>query len=163
MLIGSRGLFEIKLENNKIFSFTQKKAIPASQFVYFMKQDKQGFIWMGTDDGIYRYDPTKDEAIHFDRSDGVQSQSFNSDGALLSSAGVMYMGGRNGVNYLHPEEYKPSSSSLKPMVLSFFVDGKDSAVNSSLQIPYNNNQVSFIISAPEYKKTISFAIPLPAY
>lgn len=153
ILIGSRGLFEVKLEGNKIESFSQKNAIPEEQFIYCMKQDRNGFVWLGTDDGIFRYDPVKDEAHRFDISDGVQSQAFNSDGAFFSSKGVMYLGGRNGFNYFKPEEFKLKKASLKPFVLSFSVTIGDSMFAQLPQeIPYNVRNIDFVISAPELNK-----------
>lgn len=138
MLIGSRGLFEVKLQGGRIISFQMKKGFPADQFIYCMKQDKQGFVWLGTGNGIIRYDPLKDESVFFDHSDNVQSRTFNSDGAFLSSTGIMFMGGKNGVNYFDPAAYSPSIQKLQPLVLSFASGG--------------TSNVNFIISAPEFKK-----------
>lgn len=153
MLIGTRGLFEAKLQGNKLVAFTPKKVFPAEQLIYCMQQDSKGFVWLGTDDGIYRYDPLKDEAIRFDESDGVQSQSFNSNGAFLTSNGIMYMGGKNGFNYFRPDAYAPGTENLQPFVLSFSVAIGDSIYNSlPKQIPYNGRNLDFIISAPELKK-----------
>lgn len=153
MLIGSRGLYEVKMQGRKMVSFEQKKAFPSEQFIYCMKKDGQGFIWLGTDDGIYRYDPEKEEAIRFDASDGVQSQAFNSDGAFLSSKGVLYMGGKNGFNYFRPDTYVPVKETLQPFVLSFAVAIGDSIYNSLPQhIPYYARNLDFIISAPELQK-----------
>ncbi|HEU4470910.1 MAG TPA: two-component regulator propeller domain-containing protein [Flavisolibacter sp.] len=153
MLIGSRGLFELRLQDGKPLSFERKKAIPAEQFIYCMKQDGEGIVWLGTDNGIYRYDPLKDEATKFDASDGVQSQAFNSDAAFLKSDGTMYMGGKNGFNYFRPEAYKPSASSLQPFVLSFAVTIGDSLYSRlPASIPYHGRNLDFIISAPELNK-----------
>jgi ligand-binding sensor domain-containing protein/putative methionine-R-sulfoxide reductase with GAF domain len=137
MLIGSKGLYEARLQGNRIVSFQLKKGFPAEQFIYCMKQDKQGIIWLGTGDGIIRYDPVKEESVFFDRSDNVQSRTFNSDGAFLSSAGIMFMGGKNGVNYFDPAAYSPSVQKLQPLVSSFTSGA---------------GNVDFIISAPEFKK-----------
>lgn len=153
MLIGSRGLFEVKLQGNKIVSFAQKKTIRSEQFIYCMKQDRQGFVWLGTDDGIYRYNPVKDEAVQFDASNGVQSQAFNSDGAFLSSGSVMYMGGKNGFNYFRPDAYAPVTETLQPFVLSVAVNINDSIYTRLPgRIPFHGHNLDFVISAPELKK-----------
>lgn len=151
MLIGSKGLFEVEVKNNKIVSFTQKKSIPSSLLIYCMKKDAKGFIWLGTDDGIYRYDPLKDESILFDRSDHVQSQAFNSDGAFLSSTGILFMGGRNGVNYFNPMAFSPSAATLNPQLLSFTIEDSIQ-YTSNYKIPYSSRNIDFIISAPEFNK-----------
>lgn len=151
MLVGSKGLFEIEVDGDKIISFKPKRSIPSSLLVYCMKKDANGFIWLGTDDGIYRYDPLKDESILFDRSDHVQSQAFNSDGAFLSSTGLLFMGGRNGVNYFDPIAFSPTPGTLNPQLLSFTIE--DSIhYTADYKIPYDSRNIDFIISAPEFKK-----------
>jgi ligand-binding sensor domain-containing protein/putative methionine-R-sulfoxide reductase with GAF domain len=151
MLVGSKGLFEIEVKDDKIISFKQKKSISPSLLVYCMKQDANGFVWIGTDDGMYRYDPWKDEAVLLDRSDHVQSQAFNSDGAFLSSTGLMFMGGKNGVNYFDPLEFSPATGALNPQLLSFTIE--DSIhYSSNYKIPYSSRNIDFIISAPEFNK-----------
>jgi putative methionine-R-sulfoxide reductase with GAF domain len=153
MLIGTRGLYEVKVQDNKIISFSQKKSIPAEQLIYCMQQDRQGYVWLGTDDGIFRYDAKKDEAVRFDATEGVQSQAFNSNGVLLSRSGIMYMGGKNGLNYFRPDAYIAPTELLKPFVLSFSVSIGDSIYNRlPKQIPYYSRNLDFIISAPELIK-----------
>ncbi|MGB8194064.1 MAG: two-component regulator propeller domain-containing protein, partial [Chitinophagaceae bacterium] len=153
MLVGSKGLFEIELRDNKTFSFKRMNAISADRLVYCMKQDERGFVWLGTDDGIFRYDPEKDESILFDRSDHVQSQAFNSDAAFISSSGLMFLGGRNGVNYFDPGAFSPAVEKLHPVVLSFAVNVDDSSyASSNYKIAYSSRNIDFIISAPEFKK-----------
>lgn len=154
MLIGSKGLYELVVHQNKIVSFQKKKAIPDERLIYCMQQDLFGYVWMGTDDGIYRYDPVKDEAVLFDASDHVQPQAFNSDAAFRSKTGMIFMGGKNGVNFFDPSKYVHQSKRLYPLLASFSVDGNDSSYfysTTTSGIPYTRNNIDFIISAPEYK------------
>ena len=153
MLIGSKGLFEIQLQGNTVISFKRKNAIAPERLIYCMKQDKLGFVWLGTDDGMFRYDPVKDEAILFDRSDNVQSQAFNSDAAFISSTGLLFMGGKNGINYFNPTAFSPAPEKLQPLITSFAVNINDSVYYTpGYKIPYNSRNIDFIISAPELKK-----------
>lgn len=154
MLIGSKGLYELIVQGNKIVSFQKKKAIPVERLIYCMQKDQFGYVWMGTDDGIFRYDPVKDEAVLFDASDHVQPQAFNSDAAFRSKSGIIFMGGKNGVNFFDPSKYMHQPQQLYPLVASFSVNGNDSVffqTTESYRIPYNSNNIDFIISAPEYK------------
>jgi ligand-binding sensor domain-containing protein/putative methionine-R-sulfoxide reductase with GAF domain len=154
MLIGSKGLYELVVHQNQIVSFKKKKAIPFERLIYCMQQDQFGYVWMGTDEGIFRYDPLKDEAVRFDASDHAQPQAFNSDAAFRSKSGLIFMGGKNGVNFFDPSLYKKESQKLYPLLASFSVDGDDSSYfysASSAGIPYSRNNIDFIISAPEYK------------
>lgn len=155
MLVGSKGLFEIEVKGDKIISFRKRNGIPANRLIYCMKQDPLGYVWMGTDDGLFRYDPIKDESILFDQGDFVQSQAFNSDAAFLSTTGLLFLGGRNGINYFDPATLRPASVSLKPIVSYFAAKSDDSSYHirpTPLIIPYNSRDIDFLISCPEYRK-----------
>lgn len=155
MLVGSKGLFEVTVNDNRVVSFVAKKGISPERLIYCMKKDLAGFVWIGTDDGLFRYDPVTDQALAFDQSDHIQSQAFNSDAAFLSKSGWMFMGGKNGLNYFQPEECNFPAGKLYPRVSSLAFNGNDSAYNTLEKIkpvPYFDRNIDFIISAPEFKK-----------
>ena len=104
-------------------------AIPSDRFIYCMKQDNNGKVWLGTDDGIFRYDPLTETALLFDQSDYVQTQNFNSDAAFLSSKGIMFIGGKNGVNYFDPSAVTATRYDLRPQVSVFSVNNGNSSCN----------------------------------
>jgi ligand-binding sensor domain-containing protein/putative methionine-R-sulfoxide reductase with GAF domain len=158
ILIGTKGLYELQVSGNHLSSFERKKGIPAARFIYCMCQDRQGLIWMGTDEGIFRYDPVKDISVLFDQSHYVQTQAFNSDGAFMSSKGLMFLGGLNGINYFFPEAVGADIKTLKPHISSFIINGSDSAWVSLARpytLPYENRNLDFSISAPEFLRPFS--------
>jgi ligand-binding sensor domain-containing protein/putative methionine-R-sulfoxide reductase with GAF domain len=152
MLIGSKGLFEVTVSARGIQSFRNIAALPKDRLIYCMVQDKQGLVWMGTDDGIYRYDPAKETALYFDGAEHVQSQAFNSDGAFISKAGWVYLGGKNGVNYFNPAHYQPATENLQPLLLSFTAHQGDSLLQFPQQLPYDSRDIELLMSALEFKK-----------
>jgi ligand-binding sensor domain-containing protein/putative methionine-R-sulfoxide reductase with GAF domain len=155
MLIGTKGLYEIELSGSAITSFKKKKGIPEERFIYSMKNDRQGYVWMGTDEGIFRYDPVKDESIAFDKTDNVQSQAFNSDAAFMTSRGIMFMGGYNGVNYFDPTKVQIASETLHPLVTYFATKSADTLPlqgKSSVRIDYADRDIDFIFTVPEFRR-----------
>ena len=81
--------------------------------------DTQDKIWLGTDNGLVRYDPETLDLVRYDPDDGLQGYYFYRYSAFTSSSGTMYFGGLNGLNTFNPEEiqlsnYKP------PLVLTGF-------------------------------------------
>lgn len=154
MLIGTKGLYEVVTSGNVIQSFSRRKGVPAERFIYAMKKDLQGYVWLGTDEGIYRYDPVKDESVVFDKSDNVQSQAFNSDAAFLTSKGIMFMGGYNGVNYFDPSRVYSVSEPLMPLITYFASKGDTISIESSdaVRIPYADRDIDFIFIVPEFRK-----------
>lgn len=160
MLAGSKGLYEVILDkkNHGILAFSRIEAIPAVRFIYCMQADKQGRIWMGTDEGIYIYDPISKKAELYDVSDGVQPQPFSSNGAFLHSTGIMFMGGHNGINYFKPESIQKIKPGLNPEVTSFMVQGQASPISDlqrSISLLYGQRNISFDISVPFFKSPFS--------
>ncbi|HEX2630604.1 MAG TPA: two-component regulator propeller domain-containing protein, partial [Chitinophagaceae bacterium] len=154
MLIGTKGLYEIELSGNTIKSFRKRKGIPEERFIYSMKNDRQGYVWMGTDEGIFRYDPVKDESVAFDKTDNVQSQAFNSDAAFLTSKGIMFMGGYNGVNYFDPSRVYSVDEPLLPLVTHFAskADTLSGKYSDGMRIAYADRDIDFIFTVPEFRK-----------
>lgn len=155
MLIGTKGLYEIELSGNNIKSFKKKKGIPEERFIYSMKNDREGYVWMGTDEGIYRYDPVKDESIAFDKTDNVQSQAFNSDAAFLTSKGILFMGGYNGVNYFDPAKVLSVSEIRHPLITYFATKSGDTIAlryENHVRIDYANRDIDFIFTVPEFRR-----------
>ena len=55
-------------------------------------QDKQGFVWLGTNRGLFRFDGTR--YIHFDKTDSLQDSDITAIAA--DSLGRIWVGHRNG-------------------------------------------------------------------
>lgn len=153
VLIASKGLYEIVVDNDTIASFQKKKGFPAERFIYCLKQDRKGYVWAGTDDGLFRYDPVHDITMPFGQADQVQTQAFNSDALFLDQRGWMYAGGKNGFNYFIPDSVRPLNIHLKPALISFTMGANDSVLyqqRSKLEVPYNQRDIRFSISAPNF-------------
>ncbi|MBN2173875.1 MAG: hypothetical protein JW731_07080 [Bacteroidales bacterium] len=81
--------------------------------------DDQNIIWMGTDNGLVKYDPETQDLVRYDPDDGLQGFQFYRFAAYASSSGTMYFGGLNGLNTFDPgniqlSDYQP------PVVLTGF-------------------------------------------
>jgi ligand-binding sensor domain-containing protein/putative methionine-R-sulfoxide reductase with GAF domain len=153
MLIGTKGLYESVTTGDKIVSFNKIKAIPTERFIYCMVKDDDGNVWLGTDEGLYKYDPVRKEAELYGADEFIQSQAFNSNGAFKASDGRIFMGGWNGINYFYPKHVEPMHTKLKPVISSFSMGGNDSLwlrVPMPYRLSYQQRDIDFTISAPEY-------------
>lgn len=66
-------------------------------------QDRRGFIWLATQDGLNRYDGTRFRVFRHDRDDPLSlSESFVSS-VLVDSTGVLWAGTNAGLNRYVPE------------------------------------------------------------
>jgi ligand-binding sensor domain-containing protein/putative methionine-R-sulfoxide reductase with GAF domain/two-component sensor histidine kinase len=153
MLIGTKGLYEVTVKGNSIAGFKKLEGIPDSRLVYCMEKDREGYVWAGTDEGLYRYNPLTGKAELFDAADNVQPQAFNSNGMFLSKNNMLFAGGKAGVNFFNPARIKKRQLMLTPWVAAFTAGNDDSVFYRQAgpyTLDYFNRSIVASISAPEY-------------
>lgn len=151
--IGSKGLFEIKVNGNAVTLCRKVAAVPASRFIYCLQKDASGHIWLGTDAGLLRYKPLSNGCEIFDAADNIQPQAFNSNGLFLSKNGMIFAGGKAGFNFFKPADISKNTPELHPFVVSASVGNDDSVffkTTGPYQADYFNRSFVINISAPEY-------------
>lgn len=72
--------------------------------------DKQGKLWMGSNEGLIVFDPSKNKATRYDVSDGIQGNFFLQKSAFKSVGGTLYLGGSNGVTAFNPDDIKSNTA-----------------------------------------------------
>ncbi len=115
--------------------------------------DRRGVLWAGSDDGIYRFDPSSLKLNLFDRSDNIQGYHYNSNSYFRDDDGTLYLGGINGINYWNPDTFTPPSQSFEAYINSAQVDNKAYSMYnfSELQpIGYTENSIGVTFSAVYY-------------
>lgn len=155
MLVGSKGVFEIQSGKGKIISFKQVDWMPANRFVFCITTDPWGKIWLGADEGLYCHDPGTGKTTRYDGSDNVQPQGFNTNGLYMAKNGLLFAGGKSGMNYFDPLRFQSERTKLTPSIASFVVNGDDSTFFMNKQpliIPYASRNISINISAPDYQR-----------
>jgi signal transduction histidine kinase/CheY-like chemotaxis protein/streptogramin lyase len=75
-----------------------------SSTVYRLAQDRDGFIWMGTNDGLARYDGVSFRVFHNDPAEPGSISNNNITALLIDSQGRVWAGGDgSGLNRLEPD------------------------------------------------------------
>lgn len=70
--------------------------------VFAIAEDKEGTLWLSSEEGVVSYDPATGNQETFDRKDGVLPNEFNRGARLAASDGAIYFGGASGVTAFHP-------------------------------------------------------------
>jgi len=124
--------------------------------------DKNNDLWMGTSNGLVKYNLDRNKYTRYDVDDGLQGYVFTRYAGFCSSTGELYFGGRNGINIFHPDDltlsqYKP------PLVFTefrVFQEKVEIGVNSPLdknilmmeniELSHHQNDFSIAFAALDY-------------
>lgn len=127
-----------------------------SNFIYGVLEDKDKCIWFSHNRGLSKYNPRNNTIVHFDKSDGLQSNEFNTGAYCKGADGKLYFGGINGFNIIDINSIPNSRANLKIGLnkISLFDEPykTDSSYNEihQLNLEYDQNTVSFDFSALDF-------------
>lgn len=91
----------------------------------FMLEDDEGWLWIGTNNGLYRYDK-KETFVLYHFIDGIPSSIFTYCPPVKDSKGRIWMGNSKGLVYMDTHEKDKIKQSGSPMMITdVFVNGKE--------------------------------------
>lgn len=118
--------------------------------IYCTLPDKDGMVWMASNQGLLKYNPVTQHLMTFLPEQGVQALEFNRLAFLVTKNGEFVMGGINGINIFRPEEIKSTTILPKPILLyassykmsenQFYIDLRST---SHITLARNQNFVTF--------------------
>jgi len=106
-------------------------------------EDDHGFLWLCTDKGISKFDPEKNMFKNFYFTGWVPSY----DKSCKTSNGEMYFSGLRGLIRFHPDSVKANSFIPPIVITSFKKFDHPSPLEKKIQLPYNENFISFEFAA----------------
>ena len=72
--------------------------------IYHILPDDGGQLWLSTNLGLARFDPTSETFECFTSAEGLQSNEFNQGAGLAAPDGEIFLGGVSGINAFYPGE-----------------------------------------------------------
>ncbi|MCM8568298.1 ATP-binding protein [Gramella jeungdoensis] len=122
--------------------------------VYSITEDKNGFMWFGTREGLNRYDGYEVETYYSQKSDTADSGLLdNQINYLLSSSQGLLIGTRNGLNRYEPELDKFTSefsgTQISESVRVLFETGNNRifiGTSNGLYILNNDHQIEKLVN-----------------
>ncbi len=118
--------------------------------------DQNQNLWLGTNHGLYFYEPKKRNQIRYVTADGLQSMVFNPNAASPCNSGLLYFGGINGINIVNPSKANIYTSSAKPQVTSILINDKmyasigNPVTTSKLNLRHNENTITIAFSPMDF-------------
>ena len=165
MWVGTNGagLCYFDGEQGHFVSIDSAEEILPNQVVYAIEGDSHGFLWLSTDGGLLRMDVNgSTDHRRFTKEDGLQSNQFNFNASLRARDGMLFFGGINGFNRLHPEAV--SVNRIAPPVYITTVkaseEGKEAVVQvtdaayltGGLKLPHFQNDLAIAFAALSYQQ-----------
>ncbi|HEY5826670.1 MAG TPA: two-component regulator propeller domain-containing protein, partial [Cyclobacteriaceae bacterium] len=150
---------------------TIKNGLPDNT-IYASLLDREGNMWLSTNNGLSKYNETKNLVIHFTEEDGIQGEEFNRFAFLKLQSGEMVFGGINGINIFHPDSIrvKTPANERTPQIIGASVfknlPSDDSFeqyypfTNSTkpLKLHYTENNLKFDFFVPDFRESARYEI-----
>jgi ligand-binding sensor domain-containing protein/signal transduction histidine kinase len=89
--------------------FTIEDGLPSNN-ISAITSDSAGNLWISTDRGLCRMDRTTKIITLYEKSDGLQSNSFNLNSVFKAPDGELFFGGLRGMNSFYPDNLQPNDS-----------------------------------------------------
>lgn len=118
------GLVELVKDGNQ-FSYKIIPLLGEETDILFLRaivEDDEGYLWLSSDKGIFKFDKKTLKSEHFAIENGLQSNQFSFGACLKSKDGTIYFGGAKGYSYFNPSniENKESTENIKITKFTIF-------------------------------------------
>jgi len=142
-LVGTAaGLYEIAGQDLKRVN---RDGLLITRPVYNILEDHQGNLWVGTDNGVFRWNGSILD--HFTVNDGLSGLEINRGAGFTDSQHHIWFGTNNGLTVFRPElDYKPGQILPPKVKLRSVKVGSDSLdPYLELKLPYDMDDPCFIV------------------
>lgn len=150
--VGS-GLVRYDVKNNRFYSVNDILRYDVST-IYSLCTDDDNDLWMGTDNGLFKYNLEKNTFFRFDKKDGIQGIVFYPKACMKGKNGELYFGGTNGFTIINPKEVLLSEFKPTAIITDFYIDNAivkpDStgsplhqSISTTREIVLDYNQINF--------------------
>lgn len=155
------GVMVYDIQKDQFTNYKAADGLPNNN-VYGILEDKAGYVWLTTNRGLSKFDPSTGRFINYNNSFGLPSNQFNFKSYLKSSSGTLYFGTINGLCYFRPEDIA-SRYPLIPLIFTDFqlfnksIVAKESSVLKSqiddvdkITLPYSQNVFTIHYAGIDY-------------
>lgn len=136
-------------DKDGIWTHFDKSSGLSSNFINSIESDFSGFLWIGTEYGLNRFDPVMRDVTRFFRDDGPGLEYYTKNSHCLAHDGSLYFGGLGGLVRVDPVFRKPVLVSSDPIITEFVVNGVSRPM-SSVKLAYDDNSIGFKFSVTNY-------------
>jgi len=121
--------------------------------IYNICRDDHNYLWLGTDNGLIRYNVLDNSFFKYDKPDGIQGQVFYPLASMKSRDGDLYFGGTNGFSVVKPDKIHFNEVKPTAIISGFFIDNKPVEMESANSKGKKNFDENFQEIVLNYKQT----------
>lgn len=161
------GLNKFNREDSTFTRFTKKDGF-SSDVILGILEDKSGFLWLSTMDGLYKFDAQSSEGKIlkvYDDKDGLNSGEFSEGAYFRDAKGKLYFGGFKGFTVFDPTKIIDNPSKPSTYIVDFQIFNKSVQIDSAsilkkniiltkdIHLNYSDYVFSFEFAALNYKNS----------
>lgn len=147
-----------EITDYKISNYNMSNGLP-SNVIYGILGDKEGNLWLSTNNGISKFNVQQEDFRNYTIEDGLQSNQFFWGAAHSADDGEFYFGGINGLNSFYPNQLIENKDIPKVFITKIIIeslDGLNRTVldnidfikgNNKIELVYDNYNLQFMFTA----------------
>jgi len=133
-------------------SYTEKNGLP-NNTVHGMLEDASGALWLSTNKGLAKLDPTTERIVSYHKFSQLQNNEFSDGAYYRGKDGSLYFGGVDGFNRFDPDNIRLRTYAPPVLLTSFLVKQNPLAEfrpHEEIVLAHDDNFFSIQFSALEY-------------
>lgn len=149
------GLSRFNNSNGHFTTYTDKAGLPNNNIAGIL-EDKEGNLWLSTDNGLAWFNTQQASCKTYTTSDGIAGNKFSSNAFYKDAEGQLYFGGNNGLTAFHPTDLQTNTqpapvqfTSLKLFGNTVNINDKNELLNTDISftpaIRFKHDQSNFTI------------------
>ncbi|MBI5470863.1 MAG: hypothetical protein HY961_00815 [Ignavibacteriae bacterium] len=158
----SGGVNMLDIKTDSVSWFTVRDGL-ASNLVYRIEEDDQGILWLSTDNGISRFDPSTKTFTNYDITSGLPTNNLTFYSSMKCADGTIVFGTNTGdVVYFNPNSFKNSLNTQPAVITDIRLFNKSLETGdasplkkaayliNTLSLSHNQSVISFELANMDY-------------
>lgn len=156
------GLIRLDTKSDSLSYFNKRMGFP-DNVIYGILNDDQGRLWMSTNQGLLRYNPSTQRLRQYTVRDGLPTLEFNSKAFAKTLDRKMLFGSVKGLVFFDPNEFEDNKTTPAVRITGLELNDQEIFVGDStgflsqaieftekLILPFSNNSIRLKFAAMEY-------------
>ena len=158
------GLLLFDRKKGAFRQMTTKEGLPNNGILRIL-EDNKGNLWLSTYYGLCRYNPVLKTCRNFTQADGLQSNQFSFNAAMIARNGEFLFGGIKGFNSFYPDSIYDKRNTPRLFLSGIKIDNStveaDTAfvterhkdIVTAITVPFDKAVLSFDFTALQYSNS----------